>query len=369
MAAHVTTSRGRSFRGERHRRLSRRRPRPHRCGLARAGEQRSGARRGHRPVPDGGVGRTGSRATPSTTAALRSHRLPARARDGGGQHPPWATRVGVSALYGGGDDVRIRGTRSGKRDRVQPRGGQDPVLAGNVLCGNAEDVRALPASREIPAVDSARRAGRRPLSERLSVSISEGGVDATAQPDLSGRSMRRAAAGRGSPVDPCRRVAATCGRPTAPELYLRAHPTSATLAVLDIRRPVGCPGSRRIVPGREAGQLLSGLLGGIVGGVGYVVHRGRPARHHRHRSDVVRRPMMAPLGVVLAPLFWWLAGAAVGTLAWIVLAERRLPDRPRLRLQSRLGPSRRSPPPSSATSAWGGRYGPTWTSDPGTTRT
>lgn len=63
--------------------------------------------------------------------------------------------VGIS-VYDGSDQVRIEGNEI--RDGgigLNLVGGTDPVASGNVLCDNAEDVRVLPASREVPAVDGA----------------------------------------------------------------------------------------------------------------------------------------------------------------------------------------------------------------------
>jgi H+/Cl- antiporter ClcA len=85
-------------------------------------------------------------------------------------------------------------------------------------------------------------------------------------------------------------------------------------------------------PRSEVAATVSALVGATVVAFGYVIVVGE-----QHGTVAVDRssfdlPTM-PLGVIVAPIAWWLIGAVFGTLAWIILGERRLPERPRLRLQ------------------------------------
>lgn len=87
-------------------------------------------------------------------------------------------------------------------------------------------------------------------------------------------------------------------------------------------------------PRSEAAATLSGFMGATIAGFGYVIMVGE--QHGTIPVDPFSfdLPTM-PLGVAVAPVAWWLLGGALGLLAWIVLGERRLPDRPRLRVQPR----------------------------------
>lgn len=87
-------------------------------------------------------------------------------------------------------------------------------------------------------------------------------------------------------------------------------------------------------PRSEAAQMICGSIGAAIVGIGYALLVGEQGGVIPRDPASFDLPSV-PLGTVVAPFVWWLLGGALGALAWILIGERRLPDRPRFRIQSR----------------------------------